>query len=140
MKVKGNELGPVVKNFVNIHDVSRPLHTGKGAVRAAEYIQTRSGISPERLKEIIECNREYWDFSVADKLLCAIDRQDALVNGEINIYSNEEVPKIRSNSLCECGCGEFTTLVTVTRRTFGLIKGQPRRYIKGHHNKMRSKT
>ena len=35
-------------------------------------------------------------------------------------------------NLCECGCGLTTAIVKETCRTRGLIKGQSRRYIRGH--------
>lgn len=140
MKVKGSELGPVVRQFLLMHDVNRPLHASQGTVRGNEYIRTRSGVGADSMKEIIEGKREFWDFSVADKILCAIDRQDALTNGEINIYPSGKEFQIKSGRLCACGCGELTAIITKSRKSFGLIKGEPRMYIKGHHNKMRSKA
>lgn len=35
--------------------------------------------------------------------------------------------------LCECGCGQKTTIVKGSDRTKGLVKGEPRRFISGHH-------
>jgi|SRR5579883_485126 len=34
--------------------------------------------------------------------------------------------------LCECGCGQPTPLVKETDRKRGLLKGQPRKYIRWH--------
>ena len=34
--------------------------------------------------------------------------------------------------LCECGCGEFTRLADRTDTRWGCVKGQPRRFIRGH--------
>ncbi len=36
-----------------------------------------------------------------------------------------------SNHLCDCGCGQFTTISRYTRN--GLLKGQPHRFIAKHH-------
>jgi hypothetical protein len=35
--------------------------------------------------------------------------------------------------LCECGCGEPTMLAKQTIRSRGLVKGQPNRFLPGHH-------
>lgn len=37
-----------------------------------------------------------------------------------------------TNGLCECGCGERTNLAPRTDRTAGIVKGEPRRFIRGH--------
>ena len=44
-----------------------------------------------------------------------------------------------SSHLCECGCGQFTNLITENVATRGLVKGQPRRFVPGHriHERMR---
>jgi hypothetical protein len=34
--------------------------------------------------------------------------------------------------LCECGCGRPTSIAKKTNKTFGHIKGQPMRYVRGH--------
>jgi hypothetical protein len=34
---------------------------------------------------------------------------------------------------CQCGCGRETTIATRTHTRFGVIKGQPRRFVLGHH-------
>lgn len=38
-----------------------------------------------------------------------------------------------NGGLCHCGCGEPTPISKGTNRKFGLIKGEPVRYINGHH-------
>ena len=38
--------------------------------------------------------------------------------------------------LCECGCGKPTKIITVNVATRGLVKGQYRRFIWGHQNKI----
>jgi hypothetical protein len=35
--------------------------------------------------------------------------------------------------LCECGCGQPTKIVRWNHRTKGLVAGQPRRWLFGHH-------
>jgi hypothetical protein len=37
--------------------------------------------------------------------------------------------------LCECGCGRPTTIATTTNRSKGDIKGQGKRFLKGHHRR-----
>jgi HNH endonuclease len=37
-----------------------------------------------------------------------------------------------SDQLCACGCGQTTWLATKTDPRSGAVKGQPRRYLKGH--------
>lgn len=36
---------------------------------------------------------------------------------------------------CQCGCGEMTKLVSKTRTSRGEIKGDPRRFVRGHGKK-----
>lgn len=109
-------------------------------VSASEYIRIHSGIGAERLREVVKNNREYWDFTVADRILCAIDRQDALVNGEIEVIEDDVPITIKSDSLCQCGCGERTLMYRKTRLAIGAIKGQPRRYLTGHGNRGKKGT
>ena len=40
--------------------------------------------------------------------------------------------------LCECGCGLPTKVNRVTSRTRGWVRGEPRRFLQGHHNRVRS--
>lgn len=35
--------------------------------------------------------------------------------------------------LCECGCGEATSIAKQNQKEYGYVKGQPRRYISGHN-------
>lgn len=35
--------------------------------------------------------------------------------------------------LCQCGCGRATTISKFSNRQYGYIKGQPRRYVRGHN-------
>lgn len=37
---------------------------------------------------------------------------------------------------CHCGCGERTTILTFSHSKLGLVKGEPRRFIKGHHQRV----
>ncbi len=39
----------------------------------------------------------------------------------------------QNGGLCYCDCGEFTPICKGTDRRFGLVKGEPVRYINGHH-------
>jgi hypothetical protein len=34
---------------------------------------------------------------------------------------------------CHCGCGAETSLIKQTNRALGLVKGEPRRFLSGHH-------
>lgn len=34
---------------------------------------------------------------------------------------------------CHCGCGAKTNLATMTSKREGIVKGEPRRYLPGHH-------
>ena len=44
------------------------------------------------------------------------------------------------NGLCACGCGRFTRLATLSRPQQGHIKGQPQRFLKGHHPRARARA
>jgi hypothetical protein len=37
--------------------------------------------------------------------------------------------------LCQCGCGQSTTISPVTILRYGYVKGQPRRYVRGHYDR-----
>src|SRR5580700_7672241 len=37
--------------------------------------------------------------------------------------------------LCECGCGQPTRIATKTQTSQGKVKGQPTRFICGHHSR-----
>lgn len=41
--------------------------------------------------------------------------------------------------LCECGCGQPTNLAKQTDRAKGRVKGQPYRFLKNHHVRLRPK-
>lgn len=40
-----------------------------------------------------------------------------------------------SRGFCECGCGERTKIANETRRAYGHVKGEPLRYVHGHHRR-----
>jgi hypothetical protein len=44
-----------------------------------------------------------------------------------------------SVGLCQCGCGERTTIADRTRPRYGAIKGQPRRFRPGHFSRANPK-
>jgi hypothetical protein len=37
------------------------------------------------------------------------------------------------SGLCFCGCGQATPIATKTSAQWGHVKGQPTRYVRGHH-------
>jgi hypothetical protein len=37
------------------------------------------------------------------------------------------------NGICECGCGQLTTIATKTYSRLGQVKGQPLRFVHNHH-------
>lgn len=40
-----------------------------------------------------------------------------------------------ANNLCECGCGQPVGLAPYNLKRLGWVKGNPKRYIKGHNSK-----
>lgn len=44
-------------------------------------------------------------------------------------HDTEEIPY----GYCHCGCGEKTNIIRWSSRTWGHVKGEPYRYIAGHH-------
>jgi hypothetical protein len=56
-----------------------------------------------------------------------------------NTFSGgNDVPSIQpseslSPKLCECGCGQPAPIATRDNRAYGWVKGQPKRFVKGHH-------
>jgi 5-methylcytosine-specific restriction endonuclease McrA len=40
-----------------------------------------------------------------------------------------------SDHLCECGCGEFTTLIQRSELRVGRVRGEPNRFIVGHNGR-----
>lgn len=43
-------------------------------------------------------------------------------------------------SLCECGCGQPTTIAQYDHKKYGWVKGQPRRFACGHNSKTGKRT
>lgn len=41
---------------------------------------------------------------------------------------------------CHCGCGEKTAIITVNCATRDLVKGEPRRFLKGHSVRLNRRT
>jgi hypothetical protein len=39
---------------------------------------------------------------------------------------------------CECGCGGRTTIADHTDRTYGYVKGEPKRFLRGHRHPVRT--
>jgi len=46
---------------------------------------------------------------------------------------------MKEKGLCECGCLQPAPIAKKTRNKWGQIKGEPIRFIHGHHNKMQPK-
>ena len=45
-----------------------------------------------------------------------------------------------SDRLCECGCGQPTLVSAYTSERYGYVKGQPRRFRKGHAHRWKPAT
>lgn len=45
-----------------------------------------------------------------------------------------------TEGLCQCGCGQLTTIAPWADAHKGYIKGQPRRFVKGHDKRRRTYT
>lgn len=45
----------------------------------------------------------------------------------------EPLSKISRMNRCECGCGRLTSLITVNDAPRGLVKGEYRRFVRGHN-------
>jgi HNH endonuclease len=43
---------------------------------------------------------------------------------------------VKTHGLCACGCGERTRIARQNHTTLGWIKGEPIRFVNGHHNRM----
>src|SRR5262249_55587685 len=61
-------------------------------------------------------------------------QEACVVMGEV-MDGNVNVPL----GLCQCGCGEPAPIAKLTKRRVGWVRGQPRRFISGHNNKVTSK-
>lgn len=44
----------------------------------------------------------------------------------------------KSIALCECGCGSAAPIARVTNARYGHIRGEPVRFVRGHHNRVHS--
>jgi len=51
----------------------------------------------------------------------------------MNDYTTQE----HSTVLCECGCGQPTPIAIRNNKKLGHVKGQPVRFIRGHHVRLR---
>lgn len=81
MKVRTAELAPIIKQFINTHNLEHPRrnggnqNTGKyvAVVQGRDYICRRAGIGHDRLQNVIDCKKEEIDFKLADKIAVAMD-------------------------------------------------------------------
>lgn len=46
-------------------------------------------------------------------------------------------PTNLSDKLCDCGCGEFTRIAQFTIPKYGNVRGQPNRFVNGHHRRIK---
>ncbi|MDO8885758.1 hypothetical protein [Candidatus Oleimmundimicrobium sp.] len=46
---------------------------------------------------------------------------------------------MKEKHYCQCGCGQEVGVWGFTSRTYGFVKGQPKKYIVGHNSKRRKK-
>src|ERR1019366_2171103 len=53
---------------------------------------------------------------------------------------NYEVLPPTKPHICECGCGRATKIATKTNSRYGIIKGQPLRFVNGHNMKTHGLT
>jgi len=53
----------------------------------------------------------------------------------VDAWWNADEPKYPIGD-CQCGCGEKTALAIKGKRERGWVKGQPRKYLKGHHTRL----
>lgn len=49
------------------------------------------------------------------------------------MLKRDDFEREHCTGLCECGCGQQTTISDVNFRSRGWVKGQPRRFIVGHY-------
>jgi hypothetical protein len=52
--------------------------------------------------------------------------------------NRKEQERQRSDHLCDCGCGEYTYICTMTDKDRNIRKGEPERYLPGHANRGRT--
>lgn len=50
-------------------------------------------------------------------------------------YAHLLSPNFNPSGLCQCGCGQKTAVPTKTDRQLARYKGEPARYIQGHHSR-----
>lgn len=53
------------------------------------------------------------------------------------MFTNKNILAIESEKLCECGCGQSTSIAKQTNTKRGWIKDQPKRFISGHNSRAR---
>lgn len=46
--------------------------------------------------------------------------------------------RVKSEKLCECGCGQYTNLALSSNEEYGWIRGEPVRFVHGHHARKKS--
>lgn len=77
--VHTEDLSRVVNKFVASHDQDHipgtsgnPMNTLCGR----EYVAIKSGVNDNKIRDIMRCRSNFTSFEVADKILCAIGKQD----------------------------------------------------------------
>jgi hypothetical protein len=58
---------------------------------------------------------------------------DAAIDGTPAPGSMAEFQHVTESGLCACGCGEPTTVARKTSTRWGVVKGQPIRFVHGHN-------
>jgi len=77
--VNTEDLARVVKRFVAAHDQDHiPSTSGNPMTNLCgrEYVSMKSGVNDNKVRDIMRCRSNFTSFEVADKILCAIGRQD----------------------------------------------------------------
>lgn len=46
--------------------------------------------------------------------------------------ASQEIPY----GYCHCGCGQLTSIASINDKRFGSVKGEPRRFVRGHYSRL----
>lgn len=111
MRVKTEQISPIIKRFIDNHNAEHPQRMGGNnnhnatqhtpVVMGREYICKRTGLGVARVQSIIDCKNETIPFKFADQIMCAIERQDVFVNGEVEILEDVQLAFMPSGSFID---------------------------------------
>lgn len=78
--VKGSDVSFILREFILSHEIKYPMYANVDAptISGKQYIVEHSGVSESMISRILNHHQDKVGLGVVDKLLCAINKPEAL--------------------------------------------------------------